>query len=108
MVDSEGRRVNDNATIQCFLRWRSDEAVRIYGRLNPGAYSSMLQRAVLADVSSVRTTNAHRHLIYDSDAVAAQMEKGLTRMYAQAQAEDAGEEEPLEDIDDEELSPDNL
>ena len=82
--------------------------MRIYGRLNPGAYSSMLQRAVLADVSSVRTTNAHRKVIYDSDAAAAAMEHGLPRMYAQAQAEDAGDEEPLEDIDDSELHADSL
>ena len=68
----------------------------------------MLQRAVLADVSSVRTTNAHRTVVYDADTQAAALQGGLVRMYAQAQAEDAGDEEPLEGIEEDELDPSSL
>ena len=108
MVDADGKRVCDNGTIQCFLRWRSEEAVRIYGRLNPSAYAGMLQRAVLSDVSSVRTTNLHRTVVIDADQRAAELQRALPQMYAHARNEDAGEEEPLEDIEEDELDPSML
>eukprot|EP00966_Prymnesium_polylepis_P235480 5446092-Prymnesium_polylepis.1 len=33
---ADGRPRCSEATIQCMLRWRSPEALRIYARLNPG------------------------------------------------------------------------
>jgi integrase len=45
-----------NGTIQTMLRWRSDDALRIYARINDYKYAEWLQRAAVAEVSSVRTT----------------------------------------------------
>ena len=80
----------------------------IYGRLNPEAYGSLLTRAMLSDVRSVRTTNSHHAVVYDFDAQAAALQRGLPQLYAQARAEEAGEEEPLEGLDDSELTADAL
>ena len=90
------------------LRWRSEEAVRIYGRLNPQAYAGLLTKAVQADVTSVRTTNAHHNIVYDGDEAAATLQRGLGQMYTHARDEDAGDAGPLEDIDEDELTLDNL
>ena len=108
IVDDQGRRAVDPGTVQCLLRWRSEEALRIYGRLNPEAYGSLLTRAMLSDVRSVRTTNSHHAVVYDFDAQAAALQRGLPQLYAQARAEEAGEEEPLEGLDDSELTADAL
>lgn len=45
-----------SATIQAMLRWRSDDALKIYARINDYKYSDWLEKAGLATVSSVRTT----------------------------------------------------
>ena len=45
-----------SVTIQTMLRWRSDDALRIYARINDYKYSEWLDRAAVATVSSVRTT----------------------------------------------------
>ena len=47
------------ATIQTMLRWRSEDALRIYARINNFAYADWLTSAQGASVSSVRTP---RHL----------------------------------------------
>ena len=44
------------ATIQTMLRWRSEDALRIYARINNFAYADWLTSAQGASVSSVRTT----------------------------------------------------
>ena len=82
------------------LRWRSDEAVKIYGRLNPTEYSDLLSEAMRADVASVRTTHAHTLPVVDADARAADMERLLPRMYADAHSEDNGDDVPLEGMED--------
>ena len=46
------------ATIQCMLRWRSDDALRIYARINDYKYAEWLAAAAGADISSVRTTTS--------------------------------------------------
>ena len=46
------------ATIQTMLRWRSEDALRIYARINNFAYADWLTSAQGASVSSVRTTTA--------------------------------------------------
>jgi len=38
------------------LRWRSDEALNIYARINDSKYAQWLELAAVATVSSVRTT----------------------------------------------------
>ena len=43
-------------TIQGMLRWRSDEALKIYARINDSKYADWLHLASAATVSSVRTT----------------------------------------------------
>ena len=45
-----------SGTIQTMLRWRSDDALRIYARINDYKYSEWLDRTAVATVSSVRTT----------------------------------------------------
>ena len=45
-----------NATIQQLLRWRSEEALKIYARINDSAYADEIARAGQAQVSSIRTT----------------------------------------------------
>jgi integrase len=45
-----------NGTIQTMLRWRSDDALRIYARINDSKYAEWLTLAGAAEVSSVRTT----------------------------------------------------
>ena len=46
------------ATIQCLLRWRSDEALKIYARINDTTYAGWLSAAGQSMVSSVRTTTS--------------------------------------------------
>jgi hypothetical protein len=45
-----------HAQIQALCRWRSDEALAIYARLNQTTYSRLLARALVANVSSVRAS----------------------------------------------------
>ena len=45
-----------NGTIQTMLRWRSDDALRIYARINDSKYAEWLTLAGSAEVSSIRTT----------------------------------------------------
>ena len=47
-----------HGTIQTMLRWKSDDALRIYARINDFKYADWLERAGLAQVTSVRTTTA--------------------------------------------------
>ena len=47
-----------SGTIQSMLRWRSDDALRIYARINDSKYGDWLGLAQEATVSSVRTTTA--------------------------------------------------
>ena len=46
-----------NGTIQAMLRWRSDEALKIYARINDSTYADHLAQASQASVSSVRTSS---------------------------------------------------
>ena len=46
------------ATIQSMLRWRSEDALRIYARMNDFKYADWLSSAQGATISSVRTTTA--------------------------------------------------
>ena len=80
----------------------------MYARLNPAEYGGLLSRAVLADVSSVRTTNAHSRVAYDYDSHAARLQAALPGMYAGARAEDEGDDEPLDGIDADALGPEAL
>ena len=47
-----------HGTICAMLRWRSDDALRIYARINDDRYADELERAACARVSSVRTTTS--------------------------------------------------
>ena len=46
------------ATIQAMLRWRSEDALRIYARMNDFKYADWLTSAQGATISSVRTTTS--------------------------------------------------
>ena len=43
--------------IQSLCRWRGDSSVDIYARINPEDYVELLDKALRADVSSIRATN---------------------------------------------------
>ena len=45
------------ATIQAMLRWRSEESLRAYARLDPSTYSNLLDRTERSCVTSVQTSN---------------------------------------------------
>ena len=51
-----------NATIQALLRWKSDEALKIYARMNKHTYADHLAKAGQAKVDSVRTTSLQRDM----------------------------------------------
>ena len=82
----------DGPTIQCMLRWRTPEALRLYARLNAEAYSQRLQSAIRADISSVRTTMWRLPTVDAHDQVAA-LRDGLARMYVVADRGDQGLDE---------------
>ena len=46
-----------HATIQALLRWRSEEALKLYARINDEVYAENLARASQAKVSSIRTSS---------------------------------------------------
>ena len=48
------------AQILSMLRWRSDEALRLYARLNDTSYATWLDEAATADISSIRSSNIAR------------------------------------------------
>ena len=43
--------------ILSMLRWRSDEALRLYARLNDSTYATWLDEAADATIDSIRTSN---------------------------------------------------
>ena len=45
------------AQIQALCRWQTEDSLRIYARLNPASYRTLLGRAAAADVSSVSTAS---------------------------------------------------
>ena len=45
------------AQILSMLRWRSDEALRLYARLNDTTYATWLDEAATADIASIRSSN---------------------------------------------------
>jgi len=50
------------AQIQALCRWQSEDSLRIYARLNAGAYGSLLTAAMRADVHSLRITSLRDQL----------------------------------------------
>ena len=52
-----------NGTIQAMLRWRSDEALKIYARINDVEYADQLAKASQANISSVRTTTLREEML---------------------------------------------
>ena len=77
------------ATIQCLLRWRSDEALKIYARINDTTYAGWLSAAGQSMVSSVRTTTSA------TDSLACAPEHGslAEAMQEAASAAEAGSSE---------------
>ena len=72
-------------TIQGLLRWRSDDALKIYARINDAAYSEWLERAAVADVSSVRTSTL-RHAMAGPGVVAGDSAAGFQAKWLQRAA----------------------
>ena len=60
-------------TIQCMLRWRSDDALRIYARINDYKYADWLDKAAGSSISSIRTTTAATAAAEGSDMLGADM-----------------------------------
>jgi hypothetical protein len=46
-----------SAQIQALCRWQTEDSLRVYARLNPDKYKSLLDAAARADPSSVSTAN---------------------------------------------------
>ena len=46
-----------SAQIQALCRWQTEDSLRIYARLNPASYDSLLTAARGSDVSSVTTAS---------------------------------------------------
>ena len=60
-----------HGTICAMLRWRSDDALKIYARINDEKYADDLEKAANARVSSVRTTTSTaRGLLHEMAACA--------------------------------------
>ena len=57
-------------TIQAMLRWRSDDALKIYARINDCRYADDLDRAARARVSSIRTTTTSGAMLAEMAACA--------------------------------------
>ena len=55
------------------LRWRSDDALRIYARINDYKYADMLDKAAGSSISSIRTTTAATAAAEGSAALGADM-----------------------------------
>ncbi len=74
-----------NGTIQAMLRWRSDEALKIYARINMEPYADNLARAGQAKVDSVRTTTLaeamRAHGLVDGQQHAAYADAWLRQAY---------------------------
>lgn len=88
--------------IKALLRWKSDEAIRIYARLNPGAYADLLVGVGDADVDSMRTHNLAQATVIDSRVGAfldgrAQLEKAAA----------AADHRDAEDADGADIDPDD-
>eukprot|EP00966_Prymnesium_polylepis_P174228 4031342-Prymnesium_polylepis.1 len=45
------------------LRWRSDEALKIYARINDAEYADQLAKASQENISSVRTTTLREEML---------------------------------------------
>ena len=60
-----------NGQIQAMCRWLSEESLHIYARMNETTYTYWLQRALTANVNSVRATSlaARCPLIEDAQVV---------------------------------------
>ena len=46
-----------SAQIQALCRWQTEDSLRVYARLNPEKYASLLRDAARADVTSVTTAS---------------------------------------------------
>ena len=66
--------------ILSMLRWRSDEALRLYARLNDSDYATWLDAAADATIDSIRTSN----VVTLAEAAAAQEHREWLRKAAQA------------------------
>ena len=51
-----------SATICTMLRWRSEDALKLYARMNDNKYADWLARASQANVSNIRTTTLADHM----------------------------------------------
>ena len=85
----------DIPKIQALLRWKTAEACHIYARMKTKEYTGLLSSAVRADFDTIRTANweVARNVAFGVDNVAAHLERGLDRMFADAADCDAGEDE---------------
>jgi len=61
-----------HATILAMLRWRSEDSLLLYARMNDEQYCEWLGKAAVAEVSSLRTTTAFTHAISASSAEGAE------------------------------------
>ena len=68
------------------LRWRSDDALRIYARINDYKYADWLKRAAGATISSVRTTTRMVAAMEETAAGATGQREAGFQAYWQAQA----------------------
>ena len=81
-------------TIQALLRWKTAEACAIYARMDAQQYGAHLSRAVQASFDTIRTAHwaVAERIACGVDQQAAELERGVERMYVDARACDAGED----------------
>ena len=51
-----------HATILAMLRWRSEDALKLYARMNDSKYADWLAKASQAEISNIRTTTIADHM----------------------------------------------
>ena len=96
--------------IKALLRWKSDEAIRIYGRLNASTYADLLTGVGTASVDSMRSHNLAQATT-PADRLAGTILAGQAQLASAGDRADARDRddadnadiEPREDEDDGEL-----
>ena len=84
-------------TIQCMLRWKTADALKIYARMDAAEYAGLLSEAVRTGFETMRTAyfQQAQQVAFAADNVAINVDRHVDRLYADARACDDGcDEDP--------------
>ena len=87
--------------IKALLRWKSDEALLIYARLNPDAYANLLAGVGAASVESMRSHNLPQAAIDPATARAVVIRNNEAALIQAGQRADARDNVDADNFDDE-------